>query len=570
MESKELLVDYRGQIFDKVARVQEITGSFSEVTEVQEQVQKLTALAHEKLDEIKPQIMVYGIYNAGKSSIINELMREDRAEVDDRPMTDRVDYYPWNGYEIADTPGVGAPMAHEEVTQEHLKKADVVLFVMSTTGANERLQNYERMKAIADAGKKIIIVLNDKDGNLGADNDRVIPAIMQKVQDNMRSVGLEAAQYTIVPVNAKRAHKGRTENKSALYEKSNIAELEKNILFELRRTSPFMIMGNTVQEIERALEQLIRVMDAGDTDELGKIRRMLDTLRKRKSALRSHMQEYIGSKTSRLGRELPSLIWSHKDDADKECVNAEIVERIEKIASTVEEELEEELRNTFEDIAGDLTEVVEYTKKMQAELRTSLGVGDLSVQDTELLRTEENAAALDKLTATTNMLNAAELFLESNVGKGVAEAVAATVAKTTVGQAVLGMLPKVALPPVLGPVSIALTIISVIRALTKDNGKELMARAAQENEIKQKRAEMEARAQEDLQQKCIFAAEDIAEQLTQAVRTAIAEVFGKIEEGFHEALSLGEEKSVERTRVCAELNRLAGEFDVLRSELTHC
>ena len=44
----------------------------------------------------------------------------------------------WNGYTLADTPGVGAPMDHEKITDENLKKADIVLFVMSTTGSTEK------------------------------------------------------------------------------------------------------------------------------------------------------------------------------------------------------------------------------------------------------------------------------------------------------------------------------------------------------------------------------------------------------------------------------------------------
>lgn len=568
MESSEILVDYRGQILDKVSKVQETAAPFSEEAHTGEILTEIRAIATSKLSDLKPQIMVYGIYNAGKSSIINELIQEDRAMVADRPTTDHVDYYDWNGYRIADTPGVGAPTEHEKITREHLRQADVVLFVMSTTGSNERRQNYERMKEIADAGKKIIIVLNDKDGKLGVDDD-VIPIVSQKVQQNMRSVGLDPTQYTIVPVNAKRARKGRIEGKRTFYDRSNMAELEKNILFELRRTSSFHIMRNAIQEIEQSLEQLIRAVAEGATDDLGKFRRMLDVLRERRKLLREHMREYIIGKTGRLGKELPPIVWAHKDDTDKERMNAEVKERIENIAHAVEGELQGQLHTVFEDIEGDLTDLVAQMKTMQAELRSELGIRDLSVDGAEFVRTEENAAALEKLAVATNMLNAAETFLTSSVGKGVAEAVAATAAKTSIGKAVLGMLPKsVVLPPILGPVSIALTVISVIRSFMKDSGKELMERAAQETERNRRRAEMEAQAREELQQKCFFVAEDIAEQLTRSASDAIGTNFGKIEDGFREALSAGEEKSAERTRVCTELGQIAGELDALKGELT--
>ena len=59
--------------------------------------------------------MVYGIYNAGKSSILNELIGEDKAIVEDTPTTEAVTYYDWQGYKIADTPGIFAPIEHEEV-----------------------------------------------------------------------------------------------------------------------------------------------------------------------------------------------------------------------------------------------------------------------------------------------------------------------------------------------------------------------------------------------------------------------------------------------------------------------
>ena len=61
-----------------------------------------------------------------------------------------------------------------------MKKADLVIFVMRTSGSNEKAENYARMKDIVDAGKKVIIVLNDKNGDLGQ-NDENIRVIKTKV-----------------------------------------------------------------------------------------------------------------------------------------------------------------------------------------------------------------------------------------------------------------------------------------------------------------------------------------------------------------------------------------------------
>ena len=164
MESK--IINYPELIKEKYLTLQEITEPYMDnVPQIKSIMKDIQSLYDVKLKNLKPQVMVYGIYNAGKSSIINELLKADKAIVNDKPTTDKIDYYEWNGYEIADTPGVGAPIEHEEVTNEHLKKADVVLFVMSTTGSNEKAENYTRMKNIVDAGKKVIIILNDKNGD---------------------------------------------------------------------------------------------------------------------------------------------------------------------------------------------------------------------------------------------------------------------------------------------------------------------------------------------------------------------------------------------------------------------
>lgn len=202
-------------------------------------INNIEEIYNHKLTNIKPYIMVYGIYNAGKSSIINELLGSDEAKVNDKPETAVVQEFEWNGYTLADTPGVGAPMDHEKITDENLKKADIVLFVMSTTGSTEKKDNYDRLKEIVNLGKKVIIILNDKNGDLYT-NDSELQIIERKVKDNLQAVGLQRDDFVITIVNAKRANKGRIENKEKLIEKSNIQELKNILLSELKLTDDYI------------------------------------------------------------------------------------------------------------------------------------------------------------------------------------------------------------------------------------------------------------------------------------------------------------------------------------------
>lgn len=111
-----VLVNYVEQLKTVWSSLSPVLGKHSDIAEVASGRKSIEEIYRSKLADLRPEIMVYGIYNAGKSSIINELIQSDRAAVSDRPMTDKVDYYEWNGYRLADTPGVGAPIEHENVT----------------------------------------------------------------------------------------------------------------------------------------------------------------------------------------------------------------------------------------------------------------------------------------------------------------------------------------------------------------------------------------------------------------------------------------------------------------------
>ncbi len=110
----------------------------------------------------KPRVMVYGIYNSGKSTLINSILKKDVAQMADRPMTDSIDQYDQGNFILIDSPGVDAPIEHEKVTTEFLSKCHVILFVMSTQGGFESRYNYEKMYELIKQRVPFIIVLNER------------------------------------------------------------------------------------------------------------------------------------------------------------------------------------------------------------------------------------------------------------------------------------------------------------------------------------------------------------------------------------------------------------------------
>lgn len=573
MESK--IINYPELIKEKYVKLQGITEPYmNSIPQIKPIMKDIQSLYDIKLKSLKPQVMVYGIYNAGKSSIINELLKDDKAIVNDKPTTDKIDYYEWNGYEIADTPGVGAPIEHEEVTNEHLKKADVVLFVMSTTGSNEKAENYIRMKNIIDAGKKVIVILNDKNADLYRNNE-VINAIKIKVGQNMQKVNIDdvESKYCIIAVNASRARNARLKNKPGLYDKSNFKELERVILSELKNTSTFNIMENTVYEIEQNLNKLIEIFNLNiDNDDIKYLNNILNTLGQQKLEIRKEVNIYIKNKAARLAETLPKLIWSkrnNKDEIDK-CIQNEI----EKLANRTKKHLEEELKNLQDILIVDFENMVVHFEKV----KSSSYSGNINIG--EVKSVENNTDIVDILNTAKNILNLVQngasifstqkkLSMDSVVpdlataviSKILPKSLMNSVAGTAVGSAVGNIIPHIG------------TIIIIIEALKKllgddeEERRRKHAEAEAKNEYERRKAEAEQQAWQDLQQKCLYLTDDIAEELSYAVNDIIRNTIGNLESELKEQINSKNENVNNKMDAIKKLQLLVDEYDKIRIEL---
>lgn len=522
-----------------------------------------------KIQSTEPEIMVYGIYNAGKSSILNELLQDDKAEVNDVPTTDKVTYYSWNGYKIADTPGIFAPIQHEEVTQAHLKKADIVLFVMSTQGANERAENYQRMKDIADAGKKIIIVLNDKDGYLcseetdsdGQTGIEKIQEIKQKVSANMQMVGIENVdeKYCIVTVDAQTARKGRLENKKTLIEQSGLDELKSVILTELKSTTAFDILRGGIRQIENILDEFIKNLESNENSELVKnMNLVLENFNRQKISMRRQINTYIDTQAEFLGNNLPQIIWANRNDQDKinEVVGAEIQRLNEKVQREIQRQLQDaatilelELKS-FAEIKIDSASVDAQTF---SSILQKLNAANSQAVSTEIVAQDsKNSTDLSNIGLVGGILTeSAGAILKTEVGKALA--------KTALGKIIGGAI------PVIGPI---LTIVGVLGALFGGNDNERhAAQLRQQNAQERRRVEAEMQARQELNQKCRYLAENVADELKNAADNGIAETLAKYEEPFKNSLQARQNENEQLGNDIVKLRELFNEYDLLCVEL---
>ncbi|CAD6559606.1 GTPase Der [Paraburkholderia hiiakae] len=175
----------------------------------------------ERIQKQKIHVMLFGAYNAGKSTLINALVGREVAKAGDVPTTDVVDFHEWDGHMLLDTPGVNAPIAHEEISLEQLQRADLIVFVLRQED-QDASDIMNRIFELLEQNRPIFIVLNYEDGD---------PAHIEAIQARFTHMlltyagrrGFDKAALGTVPtilMNVKSACRARLENKAVLLEHS--------------------------------------------------------------------------------------------------------------------------------------------------------------------------------------------------------------------------------------------------------------------------------------------------------------------------------------------------------------
>ncbi len=171
----------------------------------------------QKLGESRLQVMLLGAYNAGKSTVVNTLLGQVKARMGDIPTTDVVDCYEWGGHLLLDTPGVNAPVEHEEVSAEALMRADLVLFVIRQEDQDAR-DIINRLLDLVERERPVFVLLNHD----CASADQVESLRAHLVSVLVREAaprGISQQQLTslhVLPLHGASALKARLENKRLL------------------------------------------------------------------------------------------------------------------------------------------------------------------------------------------------------------------------------------------------------------------------------------------------------------------------------------------------------------------
>lgn len=585
MESK--LIDFKKQLNDILTRLKEDTAPYMEkMPIVAAKMADIEKLYKEKIENTKPQIMFFGLYNAGKSSLLNELLRDDVAKVADVPTTDHVDYYNWRGYTIADTPGVGAPIEHEEVTNEAIRKADVVLFVMTNAGSFEKKENYVRMKDIVDAGKKVIIVINDKSDFLPQERYEEMMQVQQKIYDNMMALDIDNVKerFTILFVNAKLAHKGRTANKPLLWEKSQIAELESYILSEMKNSDDFAVIRHAIYEINQDVEAIVEAireqLSQVDTNpEYMAIQKVLNGLHNAKIQVRKNMSDFISSQTNKLGVTLPDAIWAVKEDQAK--IDQTVQQAQQNLSEKVKAHLEDQLQTVVDDLSMDWTNFVVEMQKLEAQrIRVdepqveAAQSTEIPEENTDFIKESMGAWAESKMDAEKARTIASE---GTQLLEGMMKGVGFKIGKGGIGKyflkktglgAFIKSVPFIAQVPV-PPLEIILLGYTALKHFLGDDGayERAKAQAERENAMAEAKAQAEEQARQALQQKCLYMVDDIKENLILWTNQVIRSHIGTYEDNLSGKMKTLMNDQTNALGVISHLAKISDDYDKLAIDM---
>lgn len=338
----------------------------------EDKVLEVVAHVQDRLESLNPVLSIYGAYNAGKSTLLNALLGKEVATMGDSPETMRVTEYKWGEWTVYDTPGVDAPIEHEKATEEHLRKSECILFVVSADGDFESRGIYTRLGELVKRGKPVLLVLNDKTSLLNEGDSKREAMVYDQINRNLKIIWDEQGlnKYPIpekIIVNAKSALKARLSaaqgvEKPLLLRKSYFPDMEEILESFLRKRGTVDVVNGLVDYFKEPFDELFQSLESELENPAEKlIERSRSTLDFEKRKLLLDVDKMLRSKLSVLTTDLSNI-----DVEDSLGVEQLVHDGLSEVTSELDET-----------VLTRLTEVAETFKSDFAG--SSLDLSDLNV-----------------------------------------------------------------------------------------------------------------------------------------------------------------------------------------------
>lgn len=312
----------------------------------------------ERLSESRLQIMTFGAYNAGKSSLINALIGEEVAPVADIPETDSVHQYQWNGCTLLDTPGVNAPIEHEEITSLQIERAMLILFVLRE-GDQDTKNVYQRMFDFIKKGKKLFIVFNHQL------NSSALEEALTKLNSQLVALAVEyditdeqLIHLNIIPVNIKTAMSAKLKNSEKLAQHSGILDFEQQFhawITIYDNENGYLQQTKSIVKNCLLKPTLKAIQDVAPKPALNieKKQQSREIIVKQKTLLISKVNNFIRSKESKVRNDVGELFIQDRPEHE---INSKML----SICEWLSDEASDFIEQNFEDLPVGATELLNF------------------------------------------------------------------------------------------------------------------------------------------------------------------------------------------------------------------
>jgi small GTP-binding protein len=238
-----------------------------QVGQIQDEVARQALLSRSREIEVtlsrgELQVVVFGTGSAGKTSLVNAIIGRMIGRVD-APMgtTEVGETYTLKlkGLNrkilITDTPGIleagVAGTEREQLARQLATQADLLLFVVDN---DLRRSEYEPLRALAEIGKRSLIVLNKTDLYTEADKEIILARLRERVRGFIAPTDVVAIAANPQPV--------ALENGETLQPEPDILPLLRRMAAVLRAEGEDLVADNILLQSQRLGEEARKLIDA--------------------------------------------------------------------------------------------------------------------------------------------------------------------------------------------------------------------------------------------------------------------------------------------------------------------
>ena len=300
-------------------------------------LEKFNLISQRIAGEDAPKIVVYGVYNAGKSSLVNALIGEEKAPIGITPTTYKMSEYIYNNSVLIDTPGIDAPIEHEEIAKNILYSADAVVFVMQNSGSFDCTITAQELVTLIKRGVPAIIALTRRDDM--TTKDPGFSQIMHKLQLNISSAAekegmkLDSANFPdVFLVDTKIALEGKKSGNKEMTESSGIVHFENRLNIMIAKCDKEKRKEQAFTEISQEIIPLLisSVEKKLPSEKIKALQEQAGRIENRKNTFIMQCIQDAGTVVKNYGNGLRSGI-----ETDQEAINGEFADIIIRNSETI-------------------------------------------------------------------------------------------------------------------------------------------------------------------------------------------------------------------------------------------